>query len=46
MEKRYTKIATFLYGIAEAIDDESIELYSKDPDDLIDWVCEELHRNY
>lgn len=46
MDKRYQDIAKFLRMITETIEDGDIGLYARDPDSLIDFIVDELERNY
>lgn len=46
MDKRYIAIATYLKWIIEIIEDDDLEGYANNPDDLIDLIIDELESKF
>ncbi len=46
MDTRYSRIATFLRMIVETIEDGDIDMYAENSQELIDFIIDELQRNY
>ena len=46
MDQRYDDIASFLKYIVEMIEDDDLEGYANNPDDLIDLIVDDLLRKY